>query len=171
MKREATQIKDRKEQFARAEALLKRKNYTIADADRSRPWGGFFVIEESEAMRFADEFFPGLDLSMLHKFSKLSPKLLLVAPGRRLSWQYHNRRSERWRVIEGDIGIVRSDTDEQGEMEQLSEGDTVRLAQGERHRLVGLEGWSLLAEIWQHTDPENPSDENDIVRVEDDFGR
>jgi hypothetical protein len=29
----------------------------------------------------------------------------------------------------------------------------------------------LVAEIWQHTDPENPSDEDDIVRVSDDFGR
>jgi len=29
----------------------------------------------------------------------------------------------------------------------------------------------VLAEIWQHTDAQNPSDENDIVRVQDDFGR
>jgi mannose-6-phosphate isomerase len=29
----------------------------------------------------------------------------------------------------------------------------------------------MIAEIWQHTDPENPSDENDIVRLQDDFGR
>ena len=42
---------------------------------------------------------------------------------------------------------------------------------GERHRLIGLEGWGIVAEIWQHTDPENPSDEDDIVRLQDDFGR
>jgi mannose-6-phosphate isomerase len=45
------------------------------------------------------------------------------------------------------------------------------LKQGERHRLVGLEDWGVIAEIWQHTDASNPSDESDIVRVQDDFGR
>jgi hypothetical protein len=29
----------------------------------------------------------------------------------------------------------------------------------------------MLAEIWQHTDDANPSNEDDIVRVQDDFGR
>jgi hypothetical protein len=29
----------------------------------------------------------------------------------------------------------------------------------------------LVAEIWQHTDPDHPSNEDDIVRVQDDFGR
>jgi hypothetical protein len=45
------------------------------------------------------------------------------------------------------------------------------LGQGERHRLVGLEDWGVIAEIWQHTDAAIPSDESDIVRVQDDFGR
>jgi hypothetical protein len=36
---------------------------------------------------------------------------------------------------------------------------------------VGLQGWGVLAEIWQHTDAGQPSDEDDIVRVQDDFGR
>jgi hypothetical protein len=47
----------------------------------------------------------------------------------------------------------------------------VKLQQGERHRLIGLAGWGIVAEIWQHTDASNPSDEDDIVRVQDDFGR
>jgi mannose-6-phosphate isomerase len=42
---------------------------------------------------------------------------------------------------------------------------------GERHRLIGLDSWRIVAEIWQHTDLENPSDEDDIVRLQDDFGR
>ncbi|MGB0279994.1 MAG: hypothetical protein ACPGAA_04285, partial [Flavobacteriaceae bacterium] len=89
----------------------------------------------------------------------------------RLSWQYHHRRAEIWRVYKGTAGIIRSATDEQGEVEVLNEGDQVRLQQGERHRLVGLQSRALIAEIWQHTDAENPSDEADIVRVSDDFGR
>lgn len=42
---------------------------------------------------------------------------------------------------------------------------------GERHRLIGLDSWGIVAGIWQHTDPENASDEDDIVRLQDDFGR
>jgi hypothetical protein len=64
-----------------------------------------------------------------------------------------------------------SDTDEQQSVETYEAGQSVRLKQGERHRLVGLDDWGILAEIWQHTDPDNPSDEDDIVRVQDDFGR
>jgi mannose-6-phosphate isomerase len=56
-------------------------------------------------------------------------------------------------------------------VQELNIGDVVQLAQGQRHRLVGLNQWGVLAEIWQHTDPSNPSDEDDIVRVQDDFGR
>jgi mannose-6-phosphate isomerase len=50
-------------------------------------------------------------------------------------------------------------------------GELIILRQGERHRLVGLAEWGVLAEIWQHTDSKNPSDEDDIIRVQDDFGR
>ena len=51
-----------------------------------------------------------------------------------------------------------------------SEGDQVKLQQGERHRLIGLKDYGIVAEIWQHTDSV-PSDEDDIVRVQDDFKR
>jgi hypothetical protein len=47
----------------------------------------------------------------------------------------------------------------------------ITLAQGERHRLVGLDVQGVIAEIWQHTDANHPSDEDDIIRVQDDFGR
>jgi mannose-6-phosphate isomerase len=94
-----------------------------------------------------------------------------VAPNKRLSWQYHHRRAEIWRVIQGQAGIKRSVTDTQGELEILNIGDTVTLQQGERHRLIGLDDYAVIAEIWQHTDASHPSDEEDIVRVQDDFGR
>ena len=38
-------------------------------------------------------------------------------------------------------------------------------------RLIGLDEFAVIAEIWQHTDASHPSDEYDIVRVQDDFGR
>jgi hypothetical protein len=56
-------------------------------------------------------------------------------------------------------------------LEILNIGDTITLQQGERHRLIGLSDYAVIAEIWQHTDATHPSDEDDIVRVQDDFGR
>ena len=53
----------------------------------------------------------------------------------------------------------------------LNEKDQIRLKQGERHRLIGLEDYAVISEIWQHTDPNHPSDENDIVRISDDYRR
>ena len=157
--------------FKKTAEKLKEQGFDVVTKDDDRPWGGFFVIEESQAPRFIDIYFPGLSVTDFKGFAKLSPKILLVAPGKRLSWQYHHRRSELWRLVDGEAGVVRSDTDEEGPLHELKPGELVRLKQGERHRLVGLNDWGVLAEIWQHTDPSKPSDEDDIVRVQDDFGR
>ena len=145
--------------------------FNIISSDLTRPWGGFYVIDETQAQLFSDTFFEGLDVSTLTIGGKLSPKILLVSPQQRLSWQYHNRRAEIWRVLEGPVGVVRSHTDEEGELVVYQVGETIKLAQGERHRLIGLDKQAIIAEIWQHTDAAKPSDENDIIRVQDDFGR
>jgi mannose-6-phosphate isomerase len=150
---------------------LQSEGFSISSFDENRPWGGFFVIDESEAQEFANHYFDGIDVSTLKISGKLSPKILIVAPNQRLSWQYHHRRAEIWRLIDGEAGIVRSQNDTEGKLEIFKKGDTITLKQGERHRLVGLEDWAVIAEIWQHTDSNEPSDENDIVRVQDDFGR
>ncbi|HNF80183.1 MAG TPA: phosphoheptose isomerase, partial [Cyclobacteriaceae bacterium] len=98
-------------------------------------------------------------------------KILVVEPKKRLSWQYHYRRAEIWRAVSGKVGVVTSMTDEEKDTTHLNPGDEIRLAQGQRHRLMGLNEWGVVAEIWQHTDAQNPSDESDIVRLQDDFGR
>ncbi|HEY9561118.1 MAG TPA: phosphoheptose isomerase [Anseongella sp.] len=157
--------------FSETEKELTANGFSIRQQDINRPWGGFFVIEENQAQAFADAYFDGIKTEDLKISGKLSPKILLVAPHKRLSWQYHHRRAEIWKVLTGTVGVVTSDTDEEGELKILSPGDLITLRQGERHRLVGLEGWGVLAEIWQHTDASQPSDEGDIVRVQDDFGR
>lgn len=157
--------------FADIEQFLGDHALTITARDSQRPWGGFFVVDEKESTRFINLFFPDEVADILATRGKLSPKLLLVAPGKRLSWQYHFRRAEIWRVLRGTVAVATSLTDTETTSITLSQGQEVRLAQGERHRLIGLDDWAVLAEIWQHTDPENPSDENDIVRVQDDFGR
>lgn len=146
-------------------------SFEIVASDNNRPWGGFFVIAEAQAQNFADAYFEGLDVSTLKISGQLSPKILIVAPEKRLSWQYHHRRAEIWRVIKGQAGVVTSDTDEEGALQVLNVGDTITLQQGERHRLIGLSDYAVIAEIWQHTDANHPSNEDDIVRVQDDFGR
>ena len=156
------------EQIAEA---LKKENFTVIKQDTTRPWGGFFVIDESQANAFASKFFPQLEISDIQITNKLSPKILVVAPNKRLSWQFHHRRAEIWKVIGVTVGVKTSNTDEEGEVQQLSPGNFIQLDKGERHRLIGLDSWGIVAEIWQHTDPENPSDEDDIVRLQDDFGR
>ncbi|GHA78536.1 cupin domain-containing protein [Pontibacter akesuensis] len=150
---------------------LTAKGFNIDRQDQTRPWGGFFVIDEQQAQRFADTYFDGISVDDLKISGKLSPKILVVAPEKRLSWQYHHRRAEIWQVVRGVVGVVTSDTDEEGMVQTLNPGDKITLQQGERHRLVGLKEWGVLAEIWQHTDAAQPSDEEDIVRVQDDFGR
>jgi len=156
--------------FQDTEQKIKEEGFTIVDKDWERPWGGFLVIDEGQAPEFAKRYFDS-SADDLKISGKLSPKILMVEPDKRLSWQYHHRRAELWKVLEGPVGVVRSDTDEQGALENYESGESVTLQKGERHRLVGLDNWGVLAEIWQHTDPENPSDEDDIVRVQDDFGR
>lgn len=146
-------------------------HFKIISSDFTRPWGGFFVLDETQADLFIETYFPTYKKEELMLGNKLSPKILVVEPGKRLSWQYHHRRAEIWRVVEGEVGVVMSDTDEETEINVFEPGDIIVLACGQRHRLVGLKDWGVLAEIWQHTDPANPSDENDIVRVQDDFGR
>ena len=159
------------EKFSSIKKHIESFGYQIIDFDYQRPWGGFLVIDESQAQKFADQFFEGIDIESLKIGGKLSPKILIVSPDARLSWQYHHRRAEIWRVYVGNVGIIRSNDDNQKPLINLNKGDQVRLKQGERHRLIGLDQQALIAEIWQHTDSKNPSNEEDIVRLQDDFSR
>lgn len=163
---------DKRAVFSAVETYLQDNGFRVVDQDANRPWGGFFVIDETQAEKFGAMYFPGIEVASLKLGGgKLSPKILLVESNKRLSWQYHHRRSEIWRVAAGTAGVVTSETDDEGPVQKLKEGDVIRLKQGTRHRLVGLDGWGMIAEIWQHTDPSQPSDEEDIIRVQDDFGR
>jgi mannose-6-phosphate isomerase len=157
--------------FNTIEAELIQHKLKIDSYDHNRPWGGFFVIKEEDAQRFSNIYFDGFDVDTLRKAGKLSPKILLVKPKARLSWQYHHRRAETWRVIKGPVGVIRSFDDEQKTMISYQKGDVITLKQGERHRLIGLDAWGIVAEFWQHTDPTAPSNEEDIIRVQDDYSR
>ena len=153
------------------EKEIKSFGFEIISKDFQRPWGGFLVISEEQAQEFANKFFDGINVENIKIGGKLSPKILVVKPNSKLSWQYHHRRAEIWRVYKGEVGVSRSFDDNQKPFKKLVTGDQIKLKKGERHRLIGLTDYAVLAEIWQHTDPNNLSDENDIVRLSDDYGR
>ncbi|MBA3807956.1 MAG: phosphoheptose isomerase [Solirubrobacterales bacterium] len=162
---------DRDAVLARITSSLAVADLRVVGEDLSRPWGGFLVISQGDVRSFVNTYFADAGVEFGEETGGLSPKILLVAPGRRLSWQHHLRRSEIWRIVHGPVGISRGPGDEEPPPRKCPEGDLVRIALGERHRLTGLDDWGVVAEIWQHTDAASPSDEDDIVRLADDHNR
>ena len=51
------------------------------------------MIDETQVQEFSNKLIEGLDVNTLKIEWKLSPKILIVKPNARLSWQYHNRRT------------------------------------------------------------------------------
>ncbi len=90
-----------------------------------------------------------------------SVKLICVKANKRLSLQYHNSRKEFWRVIRGPVQVQIGEKTFVGK-----EGDVFDIPMGAIHRLTAMKEDSMVLEIsYGHFD------ENDIVRIEDDFGR
>jgi mannose-6-phosphate isomerase len=156
------------------EQLITAAGYEIVELNATKPWGAYIRIKSEQADRFVNEFFSGLspeEARLGIENAELSPKFLIVKPDQRLSWQYHDRRAERWRFL--TPGAYRkSMTDEEGERIEAGADEVIQFGKGERHRLEGVPSQTVLvAEIWQHTELENPSDEDDIVRLSDDYQR
>jgi mannose-6-phosphate isomerase-like protein (cupin superfamily) len=162
---------DKYEIFDTVATHLGRLGIQVASTDFNRPWGGFFVIDDVSTEQFIEQFFPGYSYDEIANGLALTPKILIPAPEKRLSWQYHHRREEIWSVVAGPVGIATSEDDVQGDVRTLQSGDVVSMGTQMRHRLIGLETFGVVAEFWKHTDPSNPSDEDDIIRVQDDFSR
>ncbi len=88
-------------------------------------------------------------------------KFLHVEGGKRFSLQRHKHRSEFWRVIKGSGTITVGE-----ETRPFNDGDSTIVPAGTLHRLeAGPMGMTVLEII------SGEYDENDIERVEDDFGR
>lgn len=157
---------------ARAEARGYGMEVDEAHSDSTRPWGGFLRLQEKSYRQFLQAYWAGIpDVPSPEAGTRLDPKILVVAPGARLSLQYHHYRSEHWRCLEGPVAVVHGTGANDLTEERLMPGDIIRLPKGRWHRLVGLECFGRIAEIWENIDPAHPSSEDDIVRVEDDFGR
>ena len=107
-----------------------------------RPWGSYDSVHEGEGFKV---------------------KHITVRPGQRLSLQSHRRRAEHWVVVRGVARVTR-----EGETYLVRENESTFTPTGARHR------------------PENPGEspldlvevqtgdslgEDDIVRLDDDYGR
>ncbi len=89
-------------------------------------------------------------------------KRLIVKPGQRLSLQFHHHRSEHWVVVQGTATVIRDD-----ERLVLRPDDSTYIPRRGRHRIMN-EGTEPLVIIEVQV---GTCDEDDIVRLEDDYGR
>ncbi len=107
-----------------------------------RPWGYYLVLYEEEGCKV---------------------KKFLVRPGKRLSLQRHRHRVEHWHVVRGEAIVTRD-----GVEIRLREGHSIDIPQGAVHRIenVGRED-VIVIEVQRGT----YLGEDDIERLEDDFGR
>lgn len=154
--------------------IINTSGYEVMEVNDQKPWGAYIRLKDNQADKFIKEFFPDLSSETARlgvKNAKLSPKLLIIEPKQRLSWQYHSRRAERWSFLT-DGAYYKSRTNNEGKLKHVQTGDEVQFKCGERHRLVNNKNsYIVVAEIWQHTNPKALSDENDIVRLADDYQR
>jgi mannose-6-phosphate isomerase len=107
-----------------------------------RPWGAYTVLTESGDFKV---------------------KTIEVQPGQRLSYQRHARRSEHWFVVSGE-GVVTLD----GRGIEARPGDAVDVPAGVAHRVHNTGQVPLVFVEVQHGDYFG---EDDIVRLDDDYGR
>lgn len=109
----------------------------------ARPWGSFTVLD--------DELFD-------HKV-----KRIVVAPGKRLSYQQHAKRAEHWFIVSGSATVILD-----GREHQLKAGDSIDIALGQAHR---CENRGTMPVVFIEVQHGTYFGEDDIVRLEDDFGR
>lgn len=144
----------------------------VTEINQEKPWGGYLLIDPNQTGRFIEIFFSDFPLPDWLKDKNLSPKIMLWAPQEILSWQYHSKRHEYWKVVKGPVASYLSKTDLPPENPQLfEEGALIEIPLGIRHRGAGLEDWGIIAELWGHTDPNHLSDEKDIIRLADKYSR
>ena len=107
-----------------------------------RPWGNYTVLEEGRNFKV---------------------KRIEVLPGKRLSYQKHSQRAEHWFVIEGTAKVTLDNRDV-----LVAAGEAIDIPVGSAHRVENPGQEDL---IFIEVQRGNYLGEDDIVRLEDDFGR
>ncbi len=91
-------------------------------------------------------------------------KTIYIKPKSRLSLQYHRHREEWWLLVQGDAQAVIGEG-ARARMSPLTKGEVYRVGKGEVHRLTTKKGGVVVEVAY------GDFDENDIVRLEDDYER
>ena len=112
-------------------------------------------------MKIYSENRPWGKFEKFHENKSCTVKLIYVNANSRLSLQYHKKRSEFWKVIKGTAMV---EIDER--TVTLQEGETITIPRQTKHRVLALENDCIILEIAY-----GKFDENDIVRLEDDYHR
>jgi len=112
-------------------------------------------------MKIYSEIRPWGRFEKFHENKSCTVKLIYVNANSRLSLQYHKKRSEFWKVIKG-TAVVEIDK----KTIVLREGETITIPRQAKHRVLALESDCIILEIAY-----GRFDENDIVRLEDDYQR
>jgi mannose-6-phosphate isomerase len=90
-------------------------------------------------------------------------KLIHVSKGHQLSLQYHERKDESVIVLRGALDLVLEDDGGVLRIHRLTEGQSARIPTGRRHRFIAPED----VDVMEVSSPEI----DDVVRLEDDYGR
>ena len=107
-----------------------------------RPWGSFTVLDEGAGYKV---------------------KRIEVLPGKRLSYQRHNHRAEHWMTVQGVALVTLNDVEH-----NIARGETIDIPLGAAHRVANTAKQTLIFIEIQQGDYLG---EDDIVRLQDDFGR
>jgi mannose-6-phosphate isomerase-like protein (cupin superfamily) len=151
----------------KSENLLKNYGLQLMPT-KIKPWGFTIGIHPNSIHKFINLFFPE---SMVNE-DQVSPRFIIVNPKSRLSWQKHERRMELWKIVKGPVGVMLSQTDKEPKSPEIKNTNSIiKIGPQTRHRIVGLTEPAIVAEIWIHTNENNPSDANDITRLDDDYER
>ena len=107
-----------------------------------RPWGGYEILADEQT----------------HKVKRMT-----VNPGHRLSYQRHAHRSEHWFVFLGEATVTLD-----GVEHVVATGEAIDIPLGAAHRIGNQAGVPLVFIEVQHG---TYFGEDDIERLEDDYGR
>ena len=121
--------------------MLENDSETSPKFDR-RPWGTFTVLDEGNNFKV---------------------KRIEVLPGKRLSYQKHSQRAEHWVVVQGTAKVTLDDRDT-----MVATGQAINIAVGSAHRVENPGADTL---IFIEVQRGSYLGEDDIVRLQDDFGR
>jgi mannose-6-phosphate isomerase-like protein (cupin superfamily) len=113
----------------------------IGESD-DRPWGSWHILDEGEGYKV---------------------KRIVVNPGQRLSYQTHEHRAEHWTVVNGKATCTLD-----GETVVAGPGESLDVALRQPHRITNEGPGTLVLIEVQRGDYLG---EDDIVRLEDDYGR